>query len=159
MGFVARGDLSPSSSRGARTTLTDKATALLAGTVLHEKLADDVLVMDVAALTAVASYLVVGSGESVRQVKAIAEAVDEVLAAQGVRLLHSEGVEHGRWVLLDYGDVVVHVFHHEAREFYRIERLWADAKLVDLPPIAGVRQARASTYRDRNRKAPPADHV
>jgi ribosome-associated protein len=82
------------------------------------------------------------------------------LAAEGARLLHSEGVEHGRWVLLDYGDVVVHVFHHEAREFYRIERLWADARLVDLPSVPrGIRQSRASLYRDRNRKVPPADHV
>jgi ribosome-associated protein len=119
-----------------------------------------VLVLDVAALTTVASYLVIGSGESVRQVKAIAEAVDEALAAEGVRLLHSEGVEHGRWVLLDYGDVVVHVFHREAREFYRIERLWADAPTVDLPPIRGeARPARTPWRHDRERKVPPADHA
>ena len=87
--------------------------------------------LDVAALTTVASYLVIGSGESVRQVKAIAEAVDEVLAAEGVRLLHSEGVEHGRWVLLDYGDVVVHVFLDPTREYYDLDRLWADAPVVE----------------------------
>jgi ribosome-associated protein len=133
---------------------------MLAGTVARDKLAEHVLVLDVAALTTVASYLVIGSGESVRQVKAIAEAVDEALAAEGVRLLHSEGLEHGRWVLLDYGDVVVHVFHREAREFYRIERLWADAPAVDLPPVRGeVRQMRAPWQQDRERKAPPAEHA
>jgi ribosome-associated protein len=152
--------VSPSSSRsrGARTTLTDKATALLAGTIARDKLADDVLVLDVGALTTVASYLVIGSGESIRQVKAIAEAVDEALAGEGVRLLHSEGIEHGRWVLLDYGDVVVHIFHREAREFYRIERLWPDAPIVDLPQ-AEARPARVARYHDRDRKVTPADRV
>lgn len=107
-------------------------------------------VLDVAALSAVANYLVIASGESVRQVKAIAEAVDEALGAQSVRLLHSEGVEHGRWVLMDYGDVVVHVFHREAREFYRIERLWADAPVIELPAARPEsRSTRPSPYRDR----------
>lgn len=133
---------------------------MLAGTVLRDRLAVDVLVLDVAALTTVASYLVIGSGESVRQVKAIAEAADEALSAEGARLLHREGFEHGRWVLLDYGDVVVHVFHQEAREFYRIERLWPDANPVALPAeTESVHPARAIWPRTRDRKIPPADHV
>jgi ribosome-associated protein len=133
---------------------------MLAGTIARDKLAEEVLVLDVAALTTVASYLVIGSGESVRQVKAIAEAVDEALAAQGVRLLHSEGLEHGRWVLLDYGDVVVHVFHREARDFYRIERLWADAPALDLPPVRGeARPVRTTRHHDREREIPPAEHA
>jgi ribosome-associated protein len=132
---------------------------MLAGTVLRDKLAVDVLVLDVAALTTVASYLVIGSGESVRQVKAIAEAVDEALSTEGARLLHREGFEHGRWVLLDYGDVVVHVFHEEAREFYRIERLWPDANPVALPAETEAVHPRATWPRTRDRKIPPADHV
>jgi len=131
----------------------------LAGTVARDRFAEQVLVLDVAALTTVASYLVIGSGESVRQVKAIAEAVDEALAAEGVRLLRSEGLEHGRWVLLDYGDLIVHVFHREGREFYRIERLWADAPLVDLPPVSGEAcQVRTPWHQDRQRKVPPTKH-
>ncbi len=114
--------------------------------------------LDVGALTTVASYLVIGSGESIRQVKAIAEAVDEALAREGARLLHSEGVEHGRWVLLDYGDVVVHIFHREAREFYRIERLWPDAHVVDLPRTE-PRPVRPPRYQHRDRKLTPADHA
>lgn len=133
---------------------------MLAGTLAREKLAEDVLVLDVAALTTVASYLVIGSGESVRQVKAIAEAIDEALAAEGVRLLHSEGLEHGRWVLLDYGDLVVHVFHREARGFYRIERLWADAPEIDLPSDRGERRpARTNRQHNREREIPPAEHA
>ncbi len=143
-------------SLGARTNLTDKTTAMLAGAVARDKLADDVMVLDVAALTTVASYLVIASGDSVRQVKAIAEAVDEALDAQGVRLLRSEGLEHGRWVLLDYGGIVVHVFHREAREFYRIERLWADAPLIALPPSRpDTRSPRVAVSRDRERLVTP----
>jgi ribosome-associated protein len=143
---------------GARTTLTDKATAILAGSIARDKLADDVMVLDVAALTTVANFLVIASGDSVRQVKAIAEAVDEALDAQGVRLLRSEGLEHGRWVLLDYGGIVVHVFHREAREFYRIERLWADAPLIDLPtPRPDTRLARSPSSRDRERLVVPSE--
>lgn len=128
--------------------------------MLRDKLAVDVLVLDVAALTSVASYLVIGSGESIRQVKALAEAVDETLSAEGARLLHREGFEHGHWVLLDYGDIVVHVFHQDAREFYRIERLWPDANLVTLPAeTEAVQPPRATWRRTRDRKVPPADHV
>lgn len=116
------------------------------------------MVLDVAALSNVANYLVIASGDSVRQVKAIADAVDEALAGEGVRLLHSEGAEHGRWVLMDYGDVVVHVFHREAREFYRIERLWADAPVIDLPLTRpDARVPRVPPYRNRERTRPAAD--
>lgn len=113
--------------------LTEKAKAVLAGTIARDKLADDVVVLDVAALTTVSNYLVICSADSVRQVKAVADAVDEALSREGARLLHSEGVEHGRWILLDYGDLVVHVFHREARGFYHLERLWGDAVPVMLP--------------------------
>jgi ribosome-associated protein len=116
------------------------------------------MVLDVAALTTVANYLVIASGDSVRQVKAIAEAVDEALDAQGVRLLRSEGLEHGRWVLLDYGGIVVHVFHREAREFYRIERLWADAPMIDLPASRpDARSPRPAASRNRERLITPSE--
>lgn len=124
--------------RGDRTALTEKAQALLAGKTARDRLADDVVVLDVGPLTSVADFLVICSAESARQVKAVAEAVDEALSGEGVRLLHREGAEHARWILLDYGAVVVHVFHREAREFYHLERLWADAAPVSLPPQRSV---------------------
>jgi ribosome-associated protein len=120
--------------RGGRTALTEKAQALLAGTTARDKLADDIVVLDVAALTTIADFLVICSAESTRQVKAVADAIDETLSREGVRRLRSEGVEHGRWILLDYGAVIVHVFHREARQFYNLDRLWADASTVALPP-------------------------
>lgn len=126
--------------------LTEKAKAILAGTVARDKLADDVVVLDVASLTTVSSFLVICSAESVRQVKAVAEAVDEALLREGVRLLHREGVEYGRWILLDYGDVIVHVFHHEVRAFYHIERLWGDASPVALPGDRPLERRRAARF-------------
>lgn len=111
---------------------------MLAGKTARDRLADDVVVLDVGSLTSVADFLVICSAESTRQVKAVAEAVDEALSCEGVRLLHREGAEHARWILLDYGAVVVHVFHREAREFYHLERLWADAEPVSLPPQRSV---------------------
>ena len=92
------------------------------------------MVLNVTSLTTVAEFLVICSCDSQRQVKAVADAVDDALAREGCRLLRSEGAEYGRWILLDYGDVVVHVFQKEARLFYRLEHLWADAIRVALPP-------------------------
>lgn len=82
-------------------------------------------------------YFVLCSGASDRQVQAIANAVEEKLRAGGVRPLHVEGLRGGRWVLLDYGAFVVHVFQDEVRRFYGLERLWSDAPEVTaefLPP-------------------------
>jgi ribosome-associated protein len=82
-------------------------------------------------------YFVLCSGASDRQVQAIADAVEEKLRAGGVRPLHVEGLRGGRWVLLDYGAFVVHVFQDEVRRFYGLERLWSDAPEVTaefLPP-------------------------
>lgn len=72
-------------------------------------------------------FFVICSGASERQVQAIAEALAESLHAAGVRPLHVEGLREGQWVLLDYGDLIVHVFEQSRRDFYRLERLWADA--------------------------------
>ena len=72
-------------------------------------------------------YFVICSGTSDRQVQAIADAVDGALRAEGVRPLHVEGYNRAQWVLLDYGDLVVHIFQEETRRFYGLERLWGDA--------------------------------
>jgi ribosome-associated protein len=75
-------------------------------------------------------YFVIASGSSDTHVRAIAEHVLEELRKEGVRAHHVEGLQQGRWVLLDYVDFVVHVFHPVLREFYQLERLWSDAKTV-----------------------------
>lgn len=104
--------------------------ALLAAEVAEAKRAEDVLILDLREQTLVTDYFVLCTATSRVQIRAVADAIAEALKdnqARGVR----EGAEAGQWVLLDYGDVVVHVFGPETRAFYRLERLWADAPVVD----------------------------
>jgi ribosome-associated protein len=92
-----------------------------------DKKAENVLLIDVRGLTSYADYFVVMTAESDRQAGAVADHVDETLKKMGVEKVGVEGYEGGRWILVDYGDVVAHVMSPEAREFYDIEGLWADA--------------------------------
>jgi ribosome-associated protein len=98
----------------------------MAALVLDKK-ASDVVILDVRGLTSYADYFVVASGDSERQVAAMADAVQDKLREDGVRPIGTEGQETGHWVLLDYGEVVAHLFHAEQRSFYDLEGLWADA--------------------------------
>jgi ribosome-associated protein len=98
-----------------------------------DRKAYDLVVLDVAALTSIGDYFVICSGRSDTQVQAIAEGVRDHLAELGVRPLAVEGLERGQWVLLDYGDVVVHVFQVPVRHFYDLDRLWARAPHAELP--------------------------
>ncbi len=92
-----------------------------------EKKAHDVLVLDLRKLTSAADHFVLLSADSETQVKAVAEHIVESLAQQGSKAWHVEGLGSRRWVLLDYVDVVVHVFYSDTREFYSLETLWGDA--------------------------------
>jgi len=107
---------------------------------LHEKKAQDVKAIDISELTTIAQYFVICSGTSVTHIKTLADFVEEKLMESGVHCLHREGYNSARWILLDYGDVVVHIFHEEDREFYGLERLWQDGKPV---PVAEDRVANA----------------
>jgi ribosome-associated protein len=98
-----------------------------------DKKAVDLVVLDVTGLTSIADYLVICTGRSDRQVQAIATAIDEELRKRGVRPIAVEGMTRGQWVLLDYTDVIVHVFYKPVREFYDLERLWEHAPRVQLP--------------------------
>ena len=98
-----------------------------------DKKALDVLVLHVAPLTSVADYLVIGSAESDRQTRAIADHIGGLLSRKGERPLSIEGTTSGQWVLMDFGDVVAHVFRQDARAHYALERLWRDAKAVPIP--------------------------
>jgi len=102
-----------------------------------DKKAIDVLILHVGKLTSVADYLVLGSAESDRQTRAIADHVDGVLSQSGPGAHSIEGKSSSQWVLMDFGDVVVHVFRQDARQHYGLERLWADAKHVSLPTDEG----------------------
>lgn len=105
--------------------------ALLAATAAEAKLAEGVVVLDLQEHTPVTDYFVIASGTNRVQIKAITDAVEEALRDAGERLGRAEGREEGRWVLLDFGDVVVHVFASMERQYYNLERLWGDAPVVD----------------------------
>lgn len=98
-----------------------------------ERRARDVAVLDLRGISSAADYFVIASGTSDVQVKAIAEHVVDELRQGGVKPLHVEGLTGGRWVLIDYVDFVVHVFHPEARSFYQLETLWGDAPRWEAP--------------------------
>ena len=106
---------------------TARPRAVLIAQAGLDKKAEDVLVLDVRGLTSYADYFVLMTSDSDRQAGAIADAVDERLEAQGAAKVGVEGYESGRWILIDYGDVVAHVFNRESRGFYDLEGLWADA--------------------------------
>lgn len=104
--------------------------ALQAATAAADKKAKDILVLDIQELTPMADYFVICSANSGAQVEAVARAVTDKLESLGLRCKATEGMSEARWVLMDFGDVIVHVFRPEDREFYHLERLWGDAQTV-----------------------------
>ncbi len=113
-----------------------RARALRIAAAALEKHATDVVILELSALSALADYFVICSAASDPQLRAIVDAVDGALSPHGIMPLGVEGTEGGVWVLADYSDVVLHVFQSEARAFYSLDRLWADAPVVPVPPPA-----------------------
>lgn len=107
---------------------------------LEDKLARDIVILDVEDLVGYASHFVVVSGRSERQVQSLAEhAKDQMRATHGLRPLSVEGLQGGRWALVDFGDVVVHIFREDDRDFYDLEGLWHDAPRVQrIEPITAA---------------------
>ena len=110
-------------------------TAKLAVRALYSKKGLDIKVIEIADISAIADYFVIATGTSSTHVKALADEVEDYLNRNGVSVSHTEGYRSNSWILLDYVDVVVHVFSDEAREYYDLERLWQDGKIVDMPEI------------------------
>jgi ribosome-associated protein len=134
----------PADERGRRDSL---ATAKAAVAAALDKKAVEPVLIDVCGLASYADFIVVVSGRSDRQVDAIAEGVCQAMAGLGRRPIGREGARNGRWVLIDFGDVVMHVFYHPLREVFDIESLWIDAPRVKLHVPAEAR-ADAAPGRD-----------
>jgi ribosome-associated protein len=111
-------------------TITPRQLALIAAEVCSDKKAKDIVVLDVRKITTISDYFIICSTSNERQARAIADGLRVRMKELGKRELGVEGVADGRWVLQDFADIVVHVFHESQREFYDIEGLWADAKQV-----------------------------
>ena len=110
--------------------ITPRHLALLAAEVCYDKKAKEIIVLDVRKITSISDYFIVCSTTNERQARAIAEEMRMKLKEMGRREMGVEGMEDARWVLQDFGDIVLHIFHETQREFYDIEGLWADAKQV-----------------------------
>jgi ribosome-associated protein len=115
-------------------TLAEKTQ--LCALAADSKKAEDIVVLDVGPLSSVADHFLICSGASDRQVRAIADAIEEELTQSGEKPLAIEGYHKGTWVLIDCADVIVHVFDDETRRFYNLERLWHRAARVEVPGVA-----------------------
>ncbi len=96
------------------------------------KKAFNIKIMDLRKISGIADYFVVCSADSDRQVKAIADEVDEKLVERGIKCFHREGFETLNWVILDYFDVILHIFRNESRSYYNLEKLWGDAPVIEI---------------------------
>jgi ribosome-associated protein len=116
-------------------TATDHALTLVraAAAAAAEKLGQQIIAFDVSDQLAITDAFVLASASNDRQVKAIVDEVEDKLREIGAKPIRREGERDGRWVLIDYGEIVVHVQHEEQREFYALERLWRDCPLIELP--------------------------
>jgi ribosome-associated protein len=112
--------------------LSSLALARAAGRLALEKKGFDVRILKLKELSSVCDYFVLASGEADVHVRAIADAVHDGLVEAGYKPTYTEGRREGNWILLDYIDVVVHVFHEPTRRFYALEKLWGDAKVEEL---------------------------
>ena len=119
-----------------------------------DKKATDVLILQVAPLTSVADYLVIGSADSDRQASAIADHIGGILSRSGNKPLSIEGNRSSQWVLMDFGDVIAHIFRQDVRKHYALERLWADAKRIAIPGEPPVPQPAVIPRPVKRKKAP-----
>lgn len=112
--------------------LEPEAAVMLAAHAATEKKATDLVLLDLRKIASFTEYFLICSGGSTRQVQAVSNAIEETLRNRGKRPLHIEGYSSAEWILLDYGDFIVHVFGHASRKFYDLERLWRDARRVEV---------------------------
>ncbi len=131
-----------------------KEVLKIAVKAVDDKKASDIVAMDISGVASFADYFLICSGDSSRQIHAIADEVAAKLAAKGYRAAHIEGYNHAEWILLDYVDLVVHIFSKKARAYYDLERLWRDAKTIDVARLLQVEpQESVPVRRTRKRKS------
>ena len=106
--------------------------AKLAVEALDEKKAEDIKVIDISKVSVIADYFVIASGSNANQIQAMVDNVEEELLKIGIHSSRIEGVYNSSWVLMDYSDIVVHIFSEEDRHFYDLDRMWADARRVEM---------------------------
>lgn len=114
--------------------MIEKEQVLQLASLLYDRKAMEIKALDVSRLTVLCDWLLIASGRNVNQVTSLADTVDEWMDQKGTVLRRSEGRREGRWIVLDYGDLIVHLFHRDERSFYGLDRLWNDGTNdLDLP--------------------------
>ena len=108
-----------------------KKMAAIAIDALEDRKGEDVHTIDISSISTIADYFIIASGTNINQVQALADNVQEMLGREGFLTKNVEGYDSGKWILLDFGDIIVHVFDSENRLFYDLERIWRDGKLID----------------------------
>lgn len=119
----------------SESTMKDiKDIKKLAGIVinaLEDKKAEDIRVIDISEISILADYFIIANGSNSRQIQAFADEIEQKLAKEGCHLKQAEGYDSANWILLDFGDLIVHLFDKENRSFYNLERIWRDGKQID----------------------------
>ena len=113
----------------------EKEMVRIACKALDDKKAKDIKILDISGVSVLADYFIIASGSNRNQVQAMADNVEEVLGKAGVHPKQIEGYQTANWILMDYGDVVIHIFDEENRLFYDLERIWRDGKVVEKEEI------------------------
>lgn len=111
--------------------MTSKEMAKIALAGLEDKKAEDLRVIDISDVSVMADYFIIASGKNRNQVQAMADNVEEKLHAEGIHPRQIEGYQTANWILMDFNDVIVHVFNEEDRMFYNLEKIWLDGKAID----------------------------
>ena len=127
-----------------KTEYQDKSgleLARICAKVALDAKAEDLIVLDVKGISSFTDYFVIMNGRSTRHVQGLAEIIEGEMHSKRINTSHAEGLEEGMWVLLDFGDVVVHIFYHEQRKFYDLEGLWHDAKPVNIDDLDSPQDA------------------
>lgn len=108
-----------------------KEMAKLAIGALEDKKAEEIKVIDISDISTIADYFIIASGKNRSQIQAMCDNVEETLGRAGIEKKQTEGYQNANWILMDYGDIIVHIFDAENRLFYDLERIWRDGKEID----------------------------
>ena len=112
-----------------------KEMAKIAVAALEEKKAKDIKILDISGVSVLADYFIIANGTNQNQLQAMRDAADEALYKAGVKVQQIEGNQSSTWILMDYGDIIIHIFSKEDRLFYDLERTWRDGKVVDVSEL------------------------
>lgn len=108
-----------------------KKTALMAVNALEDKKAEDIRIIDISEISTIADYFIIADGSNKSQIQAMADNVSEILGRAGVTVRQIEGYQNANWILMDFQDIIIHIFDRENRLFYDLERIWRDGVLIE----------------------------